>query len=374
MLEFTEWHFALMGGNLLAGTVIGWFARTLTTTKSEPAPAVVSPKRTVEVQAVDVIADLTQSTVASSNALQSFERKLDEAGQGLSEEIVTEVRAFGQCYSVELKTDVSHLAEAALRQDLVLRHVIAKMTSHSENVDRFNRSVGKDIDRALPEEIKGILSVAIAELLQCNRNLENELNSARQELEKQADELANARRDARIDPLTKIANRRSFEESFEAAHAKFLRSGESYTLAMFDLDHFKNINDTYGHATGDVVLQVFAKVLQDVIRKYDVAARFGGEEFVLLLPKTNQKDGTVIAERIRRQTATKTVRQGETSIGFTVSAGVALSAPEDTTDSLLMRADAALYNAKCNGRNRVQFGFTETKVETTDPQPAESHV
>ncbi len=373
MTEFTGLHFALMGGNLIAGTAIGWLARSLTAAKTKP-PQVEGNTESEHAVTTSFLVSLSQSTDECSKGLRTFEHQLDQVPDEPNDGLIAEIRGFGQSYSDKLHADVSTLENLADRKDAVIRQVITEMNRHTEHVDQFNRSVGVQIDQCLPEKIKNLLSVALSELLDCNHHLVSELNSARRDLEQQRKELADARRDARIDPLTKIANRRSFEESHRAVHAKFARNGESYSIVMFDLDRFKTINDTYGHATGDVVLQVFAKVLQDAVRMYDVVARVGGEEFVVLLAKTTQKDCTLIAERIRRQTSTKTVRQGDKSIGFTVSAGVALATSEDTPEAMMKRADAALYQAKRGGRNRVQFGFSESlSEEETAAQPVGTH-
>jgi len=156
---------------------------------------------------------------------------------------------------------------------------------------------------------------------------------------------------ARTDALTGIANRRTLDETFvrEIARAERLRGDLS--MIMADLDHFKSINDEYGHLTGDQVLTSAAAVFASQSRPYDLAARYGGEEFILVLPGTSTDGAIAIAERIRKKIADLTVPGFPRQI--TMSLGVASWTTGQTPDQLIARADAALYNAKNAGRNRV---------------------
>ncbi|MCL4810659.1 MAG: diguanylate cyclase [Thermoanaerobaculia bacterium] len=163
---------------------------------------------------------------------------------------------------------------------------------------------------------------------------------------------------ALTDPLTGLANRRAFEEALEAELARAGRHGRPASLLFLDLDHFKAVNDSHGHAAGDEILSGFAAVLRRGCRRGDLAARIGGEEFAVLLPMTGRVPATLVAERIRR--ATEGHALGQTvSVPVTVSVGVAST--EEGTEAfevsrLLRRADAALYRAKAEGRNRVAAG------------------
>ena len=157
------------------------------------------------------------------------------------------------------------------------------------------------------------------------------------------------------DPLTGLANRRSLMESSRREFERTQRSGTSLALVMLDLDHFKRINDTYGHQRGDEVLAAVAKRLKEGVRPYDLAARYGGEEFALLLPDTRAEEAALIAER-HRTTLNQLRFDGElrnlrvsASFGVAASPGPGVAALED----LFRIADAALYQAKEQGRNRV---------------------
>jgi diguanylate cyclase (GGDEF)-like protein len=156
------------------------------------------------------------------------------------------------------------------------------------------------------------------------------------------------------DPLTMLRNRRAFEEVFTAETSRFERYGRPLSLMMLDLDHFKGINDRFGHEAGDEVLRRTARIIEDCVRDVDTAARVGGEEFVVLMPETGLGAALDAAERIRSSIAKATVDWRGTAIPVRVSAGVS-SAPEivATPAELMGSADTALYAAKAHGRNRV---------------------
>lgn len=160
---------------------------------------------------------------------------------------------------------------------------------------------------------------------------------------------------ATTDNLTKILNRRSFHELAEAALAHCSRSQEPVSLAIMDLDHFKNINDTYGHRAGDEVLASFAQKVRSMIRPYDIFSRFGGEEFVLLLPGLSQNAAYGVLERIRTSIASSRFIQDHQDQSVTASVGLVSCSGLETydLDTLYSKADALLYKAKSEGRNRV---------------------
>jgi diguanylate cyclase (GGDEF)-like protein len=161
---------------------------------------------------------------------------------------------------------------------------------------------------------------------------------------------------AEMDPLTELSNRRRFlavaTESITSAHEQ---PGQ-LALLMVDVDHFKRVNDTYGHAAGDLALRLLARTLRESTRKADCVARLGGEEFAILLPGATPKVAIAIAERICEQVAKLAVLDANRQFGFTVSIGLAaLTDADSKPEDLLARADAALYRAKRGGRNRVEL-------------------
>lgn len=162
-------------------------------------------------------------------------------------------------------------------------------------------------------------------------------------------------RDAAVDPLTKLANRRAFEAKAANVLTPAQNPSGKYSVIMIDIDHFKSVNDTYGHDTGDGVLADVASIVSDCVRKSDVVARFGGEEIAVLLPGMDDTKAVVIAEKIRRRIEANEFAGTHANMRVTVSLGAA-GANTSTTGvaHALKAADAALYAAKRNGRNRVE--------------------
>lgn len=159
---------------------------------------------------------------------------------------------------------------------------------------------------------------------------------------------------ATTDGLTQLSNRRHFFDLAGTAVRGAQRLGQPLAVAILDIDHFKQVNDTYGHAVGDQVLVAFAELCRGQVRAGDLIARFGGEEFIALLGQTSLKTAVQIAERLRVAAAQANLQIGGRHIAITVSVGVAaLAGEKDSLELLVQRADQALYNAKHSGRNRV---------------------
>lgn len=156
------------------------------------------------------------------------------------------------------------------------------------------------------------------------------------------------------DDLTRLLNRRAFRTVAERDLARALRQKHSLCLAMIDLDHFKRLNDSYGHSFGDEALRHFADAWQGQLRETDVLARYGGEEFVLSLPDTSPQEARVLLDRARLAVAGTALYAGSNAVSVTFSAGITEARQGDTIDLLLSRADEALYRAKDNGRDRVE--------------------
>ncbi len=158
------------------------------------------------------------------------------------------------------------------------------------------------------------------------------------------------------DGLTRLYNKRYLLESLEKEIARAKRYGRLLSLIMIDIDHFKHINDRYGHLTGDAVLKELGKIILNRVRQEEVAARYGGEEFVIILPETDIKGARAVAESIRRIVERHVFEFEGQALRVTISAGTAEYDPErhSTPKDLIMDADEALYRAKNNGRNRVE--------------------
>lgn len=172
--------------------------------------------------------------------------------------------------------------------------------------------------------------------------------TARSELE------AKLRHMSETDALTGAYNRRKLMEELRRRVAEFRRYGRPSTLILFDVDHFKRVNDTFGHAAGDDVLCDITTTCSQQLRDVDVLARIGGEEFAVLLTNTNLETGQQVAERLRLTIATEVMKRFREPVPVTISAGVtALRGTDETLDTVLRRCDEALYQAKRDGRNRI---------------------
>ncbi|MBF0468773.1 MAG: diguanylate cyclase [Desulfamplus sp.] len=157
---------------------------------------------------------------------------------------------------------------------------------------------------------------------------------------------------ASTDPLTGLANRRRFVEMLRLNIEEAKRYKVAFTVIIIDIDHFKRVNDTHGHDVGDQVLQAFSKITQIELRTSDVLARWGGEEFIVLLPYTNQDKGALLAERLRISVDNCPINQ---AIHISISLGLSEYRENDTADTIVKRADEALYCAKNEGRNRIKI-------------------
>ena len=189
-----------------------------------------------------------------------------------------------------------------------------------------------------------------------NKALEDRLSLSKTEISNLQHSLEAIRAESLTDPLTGLGNRKYFDRSIEMAVQAALASGEPLSLLMFDIDHFKSFNDSYGHLTGDQVLRLVGMSLKQTIKGQDITARYGGEEFAVVLPNTALRQALTVADHIRRAVMAKELKKkstGEILGRVTISVGVSMLKPGDDTDSLIERADACLYAAKRNGRNRV---------------------
>ncbi len=167
---------------------------------------------------------------------------------------------------------------------------------------------------------------------------------------------AQLRLSATTDELTGLHNRRFFMHSLDIEVARARRSGIPLSVAVADVDHFKRVNDKYGHAGGDEVLRALARIFEAIMRTGDVVGRLGGEEFAILMPDTDEIQARIACERLRGAIAGRKIRlPGGEEIGITLSTGIALLVPGDDRDKLVNRADLALYSAKEGGRNQVRL-------------------
>lgn len=240
----------------------------------------------------------------------------------------------------------------ALKADALVRDIpVIMMTARSE-VDSRIKGLELGAHDYVPKPFEASELVARIRAALRVKQLQDELKEANRRLE----------RLATSDPLTDLPNRRTFDEQFFLAVERSRRSGEALSVMMIDLDRFKRINDTYGHAAGDAVLVETARRFAEAIRRADLLARYGGEEFCLLLPDTDVLGAITMAARLRELLEAEPIafqpgpREAPVAIEVRASIGIAIWQPElEGVGDLIALADRALYRAKSLGRDRVEL-------------------
>lgn len=287
--------------------------------------------------------DIRHLLLASGTPAESFPRLvMVESLTGLAPQYVALCRPwlgdYATCDHQLIFPDTSGIATVAMIPLIFRGNLIGSINLGSDDAQRFTRDHASDFLAHL-----GVIGSFC---------IENGLNRAR------------LLRSGFTDVLTGWHNRRYLQVRLKEELARACRDGSNLVCLMLDIDHFKQVNDTWGHAAGDAVLQELAQRVEAQVRASDVAARYGGEEFVVLLPNTDDEAGARLAERIRAAVSAKPVKlPGGGSVRITASIGIAGIAPDkDETDlktigdSLIARADVALYSAKTAGRNKVVAG------------------
>lgn len=257
--------------------------------------------------------------------------------------------------SIELLvSSCSAIAEGRLNQHLQMKtgdeldhliHAFNQMSTQLEEVRSKNDATQKALEAA-KEELEIRVEERTRDLLQLTEELKHEI-SERQKAEQALSQAAMS------DPLTELLNRRAMYFHLQHALERFKRSHSPFCVLLCDLDHFKNVNDRFGHAAGDKVLKTVAQLLNTSTRGQDLVSRWGGEEFLLLLPDSELTGGVVLAERLRKKIENETIPFGEWHIQVTISIGVCRYQPGQTLESCIRAADEALYLAKHRGRNRT---------------------
>jgi diguanylate cyclase len=243
--------------------------------------------------------------------------------------------------------------------DAVMK-LITDALGASENYDASLQGATRDLSSArTAAQVRAVIEMLIKstrEMLATNNALEQRLAVSKDEISNLQQSLEAIRAESLTDPLTGLGNRKYFDRMIEQEVQNALATNQPLSLLMFDIDHFKSFNDSYGHLTGDQVLRLVGLSLKQAIKGQDVTARYGGEEFAVLLPNTALRQALTVADHIRRAVMAKELKKkstGEILGRVTISVGVSMFKPDDDTDSLIERADACLYAAKRAGRNRV---------------------
>lgn len=227
----------------------------------------------------------------------------------------------------------------------------------SGSLDNFQEILKSEPDVETFSKMVANLIDETAEIEQSNAQMVETLGLMNSEVDALRSDMENLNVVALTDPLTGINNRRAFDEAIEVLLSQYAAKAHIFSFLLLDIDHFKMFNDTHGHAIGDKVLAYVAATLKQSIRAEDVIARFGGEEFVILLPDTDYIGAMAVADIVRAMVCQKNLLAGTESkknIGrINISIGVAVVRDDDDPSSIIDRADKALYQAKETGRNRV---------------------
>jgi diguanylate cyclase len=270
-------------------------------------------------------------------------------------------------------------AERGRNVDEVLRRITRLVREHVADAagysDRLRGANQKLSQLAASEPIDEI----VLSLIKNNQDMQgkvltlsDKLDESRTQIIQLQSSLAKAEEFGLKDSLTGIGNRRFFDSSLADEVALALSHGHELCLFIADLDHFKRINDGFGHVVGDTLLKIFAELLTSNLKGQDRVARYGGEEFAVLFPRTRLNDAVSVAEQIRRQLEAKQWvigRSGERVGTLTASFGLARLGPGESGPSLVQRADAMLYRAKARGRNRVEADEPNVAIADAPSEP-----
>jgi diguanylate cyclase len=264
--------------------------------------------------------------------------------------------------SVEIQRETQKMLKAILEEVLNTNQETAQ---YSQRLQGYSQKLNA------AREIREIQHI-IKDLLEETGKMENASSSLQKKLEEATDEAQKLRqklekkeREALLDVLTGLHNRKAFGRTLQELYDGYKEKGTIFSLIMLDIDFFKKFNDTYGHKIGDEVLNIVGTTLKECIKGKDLAARYGGEEFAVLLPATTLANALTLAEQIRREFESKTLKlkkTGERIGNISCSLGIAQIQAHDTTDTVVERADQALYLAKHSGRNNVK---TERELAAT---------
>lgn len=273
---------------------------------------------------------------------------LDQIDSNIRGTQINQLRQSGEQLDSAVKSQVSDIQTSVLEMNNLaeLKQCIqSRLQTINQHLDTF---------REENEERYQQMEQAVGSLADQVIKIESESDSLRKSLEEQ-------RNKATKDPLTGISNRLAYDEFMLNEHSRWQRFQHDLTLIIWDIDHFKRVNDNFGHQAGDKALTIVAKLLKSKLRKVDHLARFGGEEFVSLLPETEIGSALMVANKLRNIIAETEFHFSDQTVPLTISCGLAQFHEGDTPETVFQRADAALYQAKAAGRNQCQ---TEAKIET----------
>lgn len=235
-----------------------------------------------------------------------------------------------------------------------------EMANRGNALEAYATQLEEDPDMGGVNRLIACIITETKMMVESGKALKKRLDTSTREISELREKLKKSKAEAVTDALTGLANRRGFEEAAHHVLRQATSCPNGISLIMADIDHFKRINDTFGHLVGDNVIKMFATTIKDYVKGRDIVARFGGEEYVILLPDTSVADAAKLGEKIRQFLHNMKWKRKDTGLSLgaiTLSLGVAGYRPGEHLDTLIKRADQALYFSKENGRNQVS---TET--------------
>jgi diguanylate cyclase len=273
--------------------------------------------------------------------------------------------------AVEAAANDAARANMAVQQlrDLA-QNVASDVGAHNTLVGNISNKLGalKDGGGADGEAVRE----AVTKMLEANNKLQSRLEDAERKIQVQAEEIRTQQSEARTDALTKLSNRRAFDACLEESLQKFRKDGRPFSLLIFDVDHFKQFNDTHGHLAGDEVLRQVGRTLARSVKNGDLPCRYGGEEFAIIMTSTAAAEAQVAAERVRRSIEAMTVPFAGKTLRVTASIGTAECITGEEAAQLVRRADDSVYASKKAGRNCSHWhnGVESIPINAPGKQPA----
>jgi diguanylate cyclase (GGDEF)-like protein len=331
-------------------------------------------KRT-EIENIDDIIRLFSSALKPSvsiyldNSLDSFLLKLsDNPALVLEKDIQNKIEKFTEKRLLEDQKLVREKTDDIAKLVILINDILTNAISTSTNGSSVINEIKQKIEAVdISESTKEDLEILQTTLVNAANDIENHMQSVsetfqstqsevvqlKQKVKDLEEELVRSHNQSEKDFLTQVFNRQAFEERLERFEQKFMRLQQNFAVVFFDLDHFKKVNDKYGHEAGDVVLQTFSSILMKLTRKIDVVARYGGEEFVSLVNYNDLDELYSYVQRIKRVINKHKFIYKEHKIHLTFSAGIELRKNCDDIYQAVSNADHLLYDAKHKGRNKI---------------------
>lgn len=314
-------------------------------TAEQPAPAEASEHA---VEAQRVVEDAGLNAAVEQRVVSAYRHHLDEKRK--------DIQKLQTTLAQQITETITQNQEFGVLLEIVLGEL--RQSSDAQSADKLRSLLVSEIEKLLKEHR------VLAEKLDSTHHYLQMVESGSRQL---ADELTRVRLLSLTDELTGLPNRRAFLRRLEDEVGRVHRYGFPLSLAVIDLDRFKEINDKHGHAAGDEVLRCYAKNILSIFRHHDLVARYGGEEFAVLLPNTDREGSLRALSKVQKRAAETHIQIDDMPMPVPpFSAGLAVYQPGETPNSLIKRADNALYRAKRMGRNRVELDQTYS-TQATDP-------